>query len=251
MTETKHKVAIGMPLEGDAETSLCHYSVQRELRKLKGGDVLFLDEMGGIINPNVDVSRARDRLMRLYLWDSDCTHLLWWDSDVLPSSLQAIRNMLNSGYDCVGAPYRRKKEPEEYPYRLHGVDGQKRKLEVVNGCIEVEWMAFGFMLTSRACLQTMWDAYKDSRWYFDLEKKPEGKHVHHLTVGAFDLVYTDEEPGPDGTPWRVKLSEDYSFCKSYRDIGGKVHMYVGDGSPVGHIGSKLFTGTREGLVHSA
>jgi hypothetical protein len=242
------KLAIAMPLEGTPETARCCYATQVMMRRI--GDVIRLDEVA-IIAGNVDVSRARDRLMRVALWDTDAENVLWWDEDVVPESLQVIRNLMATGHDCVGVPYRRKKDPEEYPYRLHGVDGQTRKLEVVNGCIEIEWLAFGFMLTSRKCLQAMWDAYKDTRWYFDLEKKETGAQVHHLTVGAFDLVYTAEEPGPDGTPWRVKLSEDYSFCKSWRDIGGKVHMYVGEGAPVGHIGSKLYAGTREGLVHGS
>ena len=62
----------------------------------------------------------------------------------------------------------------------------------------------------------------------------------------FGLIFTPTNLF-EGQPWRTMLSEDYSFCASWRAIGGKVMMYVGPGSPVGHIGSTVFRGTRDGL----
>jgi hypothetical protein len=236
---TAIKLAIAMPVEGPPETARVHYGVQLAIRKL--GNVVRLDDSPTLITGNVDVVRARDRLARVFLHETDCTALLWWDEDCLPHDLGIINRMLETGQDCVGAPYRRKQDEKTYPYGP--VIGQ----EVANGCIEVEALAFGFMLTSRACMQRMWDAYHQERWYFDVQTR-EGKTTHTETVNMFGLTWTDQTQGADGAPWRTLLSEDYSFCRSWRAIGGRVMMYVGEGSPVGHIGSTVFRGTREGLV---
>ena len=121
------------------------------------------------------------------------------------------------------------------------------KLNIERGCVEVEHLGFGFMLTSRACISRMWDWYRDSRWHFDVY---EGSAYE--TVGMFDLIYSPTaKQGPDGKPYRVKYSEDYSFCESWRMLGGKVQMYVGPGAPAHHIGGYTYRGTVEGLVHGS
>jgi hypothetical protein len=243
------KLAVAQPVEGSPETARVCYAVQQKIRQL--GNVVLLDDktsgMGPVITGNVDVSRARDRLARVFLHEvPECTHLLWWDEDVLPDDLQIINHMLATGYDCVGVPYRKKTEAESYPYRFIGPAGGAVNVEVHRGCVEVEHLAFGFMLTSRECLARMWDMYKDERWHFDTY---EG--TAYETVGMFDLIYSPVMPGPDGTPYRVKYSEDFAFCESYRAIGGRVMMYVGPGSPAGHIGSTVYRGSVDGLVHGA
>lgn len=247
----KIKLAIAQPVEGPPETARVCYAVQQQLRKL--GNVVRLDEqinaeMGPVVVGNVDVSRARDRLARVFLHDlPDCTHLLWWDEDVVLDDVSVINKMLATGYDCVGMPYRKKTEKESYPYRFVGPDGGRVKVEVDRGCVEVEHLAFGFMLTSRACLSRMWDWYKGERWHFDVY---EGKAYE--TVGMFDLIYSPViHQGPDGMPYRVKYSEDFGFCESWRAIGGKVWMYVGPGAPAHHIGGYVYRGSVDGLVHGS
>jgi hypothetical protein len=243
------KLAIAMPVEGPPETARVHYGPQLALRRL--ANVVRLDEVdaswGPTLTGNVDISRARDRMARLFLYNlQDCTDLLWWDEDVLPDDLGVIERLLVSGHDMVGVPYRRKQAKEVYPYRLCGPDGQKKRVDVVNGCVQVDSLAFGFMLTSRACLQRMWNAYFESRWYVDVSELGA-----HETVGMFDLIYSPKETAPDGGDFRVKLSEDYSFCESWKALGGTVQMYVGPGAPVGHIGEQVFRGTPEGLANAS
>ena len=257
----KRKIAICMPVEGPTETARVHLAPQLAYRKIGGisvygemAEVVRLDELHGTIewahtlHGNTDVVRARDRMARMVLWETDATDILWWDEDVLPDDLGVIARMLESGHPVVGAPYRRKNPQETYAYRSRREDGtpvdwlQQSDLKeslvgIENDCVEVEGLAFGFMVTSRAALQRMWDAYHADRWYFDAMN---GKRYE--TVSLFDLQYTPTIPGPDGMPYRVKLSEDYSFCQSWRALGGRVMMYVGQGSPVGHIGNVNFRG---------
>lgn len=240
------KLAIATLLEGPPETATCHFEVQRQQRKVQG-EVIDIANIWGLIVGNVDVVRARNRLARIFLQNTDATHLLWWDSDILVDDLTIIPRLLETGHECVGVPYRRKSATEIYPYRLIDPSGDEADRKVERGCIEIDWIAAGFLLTSRACLQAMWDAYHADRWYIDYTAE---KREHHETISLFEMVYTETRPGPDGHPWRTMLSEDYSFCKSYRDIGGQVHMYVGQGSPVAHIGATVYRGTREGVCQS-
>ena len=244
---TAFKLAIATPLEGPPETAMCHFSVQQAQRKILG-DTIHIKDRWGLITSNVDVVRARNRLGRIFLQNTDASHLLWWDSDVLPDDLDIIQRLVDTGHHCVGVPYRRKSKKEAYPYKLVDPTGDVAERAVENGCVEVDWIAAGFLLTSRECLQTMWDAYHADRWYIDYTAD---QREHYETVSLFEMLYTEEKPGPDGKPWRTLLSEDYSFCASYRGIGGSVHMFVGEGSPVGHIGSVVYRGTREGVVGGA
>jgi len=236
-----------MPVEGPPDTARVCYAPQLALRKLSVVlPVDAIDTWGPTLSGNVDVSRARDRFMRVFLREPDfarCTDLLWWDEDVLPDDLTVVTRLLDTGYDVVGVPYRRKQHEEQYPYQIDGDDGGVKQVEIVNDCVDVNRLAFGFMLTTRAALQKMWDAYRLERWYIDVQKGRSDE-----TVGAFDLLYTEIRPDREGRPWRVKLSEDYSFCESYRAIGGKVRMYVGPGSPAVHIGAMAYRGTLEGLA---
>lgn len=246
------KLCIATPVEGDPMTARVCYAPQVLMRAIANAerldDKIALNYGPGLCG-NVDVSRARDRLARIFLEETDCSHLLWWDEDVLPKDLGVIGKMLFTGYDVVGAPYPKKKYPLSYPYRFPGEDGERVRVEVVQGCVEVEAIAFGFTITSRKCLEAMRAHYKADRWYMDIF---QGKR--YPTVGLFDLLYTPVVDGPDGAPHRVKLSEDYSFCASWRAMGGKIHMYLGDGSgsdtPLGHIGNHLYSGDLESLSNA-
>ena len=230
------RLAVAMPMDGP----LIHREVQHALNRL----VESHDRMPWI-DYHVDVSRARDRVARVFLHEpfwASYTHLLWWDDDVLPPDVHVVRRMLATGHDVIGCPYPRKKYPLVWPYRAVGPDGGTKPLSLTEPT-EVDAMPFGFMLTSRACLERMWNGYHSARWYIDLMEREMFE-----TVGMFDLLYSDVRPGPDGNPHRVKLSEDYSFCASWKAIGGSVYMHP---EPCGHIGSHVYAGGLGDLVHVA
>jgi hypothetical protein len=65
-------------------------------------------------------------------------------------------------------------------------------------------------------------------------------------VGLFNLTIR-EVPGSG----KLRLwGEDQSFCFRWTDIGGKIVMYLGPGSPVDHEGSILFKGHVEAFGKS-
>lgn len=198
-----------------------------------------------VLGYGADLVRSRSRIVRIALEEKKYTHVLWWDDDIIPRDVHVIRYMLETGHDVVACPYPKKKvhwdrvtsthaEREAYEYTVFF--GGETKRQFINGCTEAEFVAMGFMLTSVGCLQKMWDAYLPTLSFGDVI---DGEV--HQTCGMFQLLLPEKPMGP-------LMSEDYSFCKRWRNIGGQVQVYLGPGSPVDHVGTHVYRGHREGVV---
>lgn len=203
-----------------------------------------------------DLVRARSRLVREFL-STDCTHLLWWDADVVASTDQAgrlIARLVETGHALVGCVYPKKRihwdhladlaagrsvDPEalayDYPFRL----AKDAKVDVTR-CVEVEGLPMGFTLCSRRLLSGMVHYYREILGFIDLvgdERAP--------TAALFQLMFKDV--GGE----RLLLGEDYSFCERARFLGERAMLYVGEDSALGHVGTHLYQGRREGVVTEA
>ncbi len=195
---------------------------------------------------DADVVRARSRMVRHFL-ESDCTHLLFVDSDIT-FDIPCIAGLIMSDKDVVGACYPRRhilwdkvyaaaregKNPEaaasSYAIRL------KERGKMVDNLCEVDGIGLGMTLIKRHVLQSMVDAYRDELWFRD---DAEGGAE---TVAIFQLAINSE---------RLLLTEDYSFCERLKAQGFKTYMYLGVGSPVDHSGIYTFKGFRDGVISSA
>lgn len=241
---TPSRLIICTPVDGAPQSATVSHGYHVAVRQLeRSGAVLLPAELCFAD----DLSRARSRCVRVALQRPDWDWLLHWDDDVVPKDTQIVPRMVSiaeeNGYHVLGAPYPRKRIPAAFPYKplqtvLTG-DGHQR---VENNCIEVSLLAFGFVLTSRACLEKMVQAYAHE-WFSDSH---DPKHLHE-TVALFRQVMTEETSLPDGKRYRELYGEDYSFCHRWRGIGGKVHMFVGEGSPLMHVGGHVFTGAHSEL----
>jgi hypothetical protein len=169
---------------------------------------------------NCDLVRARSRAVRMAL-DACATHLLFWDADVVGSVGIALAGMLQQDRDVIAAAYPRKHWP-------------------IDPVHQGEYLPMGFALIKARVLEQMWDAYYDELFFDDvIEMQPV------RTVALFQLVFIDRELP---RPHRVLLSEDFSFCHRWLALGGELHLYDGPGSPLGHVGSIVYRGTREELL---
>jgi hypothetical protein len=207
-----------------------------------------------------DLVRSRSRLVRQALEKKDISHVLWWDSDVMPRKpneiLPLIKFMLSTDHDIVACPYPQKRvhwdaasetaregvnaEWGAYNYAVSPIklpEGERPKF--VKGCTEVTHIGMGFMLCKTSALQKMWDAYYEELKFDDLW---EG--TWYETVAMFQLII-EKNPAGQLSPLR---GEDYSFCERARRLGIKIQMYVGPHSPLDHLGTHVFHGHREGLV---
>jgi hypothetical protein len=259
-------LVIASPLDGLPESASVAWAYAWALAKaLQDPAVRMLDPVH-MCYP-ADVCRARSRAVYQFLQKTDGTHLLWWDTDNAPadSAARVIKAMLDTCHDWVGCPYPRKRlhwdrmamaskdgQPIEahavdYAFRVNGPDGTTREVEVKDGCVQVDRLGMGFTITSRNALQRMWDHYFDELWFTDVVDA-----AHYPGVALFDtmLCAPVEFPPGSGQMMREWLSEDYAGCERFKRIGGKPMMYVGEGSPVDHVGGFRYRGNRDGLVYA-
>lgn len=192
-----------------------------------------------------DVVRTRSTVVAWALRMPEWKWLLFWDSDVVPQDPTILRRMIDlaeeDGHDWIGAPYPRKRIPTLFPFKMHQADWDAHRMPIVRSCVEVDLLAIGFTLIRRTALEKMVAAHRDELWFIDIQRAEQ-----HEAVAIFMLMF-DTEDVRHGHRYRELLSEDYSACRRWRNLGGKIQMYVGPGSPVGHVGTHTFTGSVEDL----
>lgn len=138
--------------------------------------------------------RQRDMLVSAFM-ASACSHLLWVDSDMAWSAEDA-QKLFDTGEDFIGGTYCRK-SPNK-PLTAHLLPNQKGEL------VEATHVGTGFLLVSRAAIERMLEAYAADTY------ESAGKRYTSLFLQNIN----------EGT-------EDLSFCRRWRDIGGKVWMHTG------------------------
>lgn len=170
------------------------------------GDDFLLYDEAG----NTEISLAREAIVQHFL-ESDCTDLVFVDDDVCWQA-GALLSLLDRPVDVVAGIYPKRTLPLQWP--VGWLEGQK-ELHAVDGLLEVASVPTGFLRLSRACLERMHKVYGP---------------------GMFDNIR--HETG--------RYSEDISFCRRWRSIGGKVWIdpeiamvHVGPHGFAGHLGDWL------------
>ena len=180
------------------------------------------DRIDGSITFCADIVRGRNRIAAKILRDKpNATHVLWCDDDQWPHTLDVVDRMVSSGEDVIGAVYTNKREPLRFVFQPW-VDGEAPKVDE-RGIADVRGVGFGFTMTSRSCLERM---AASVRWYRDL---PDDHDVPNMFEMAYDR-YADAD---------VFLSEDYAFCKRWRDLGGRIKLLSTD--IIYHSGAKAWS----------
>lgn len=193
---------------------------------------------------NDSIVHARSSLVREFL-ETDGTHLLFVDDDQ-SFEPHVLAGMLATGHDFVACPYPRREgvnwdlvrehldvPPEALAYRYNVTlmghpDAPALAFDDATKCAEVVALGFGCVLLTRRACELMVRAYGESLGYLDLS-------THKQTTALFQLELAD------GTLY----GEDVSFCRRWRAIGGRVWMYLGEGSPIDHHGAHRYRGALE------
>ena len=243
----KKKVFIGMPCYGgmmcgmtaksllDLQATLSQYNIDSKF------SFLFNESL---------IQRARNYIADEFLNRSDCTHLMFIDSDIAFNPQDVIA-MLALDKDIAGGPYPKKsidwgqlhraikKHPDlpasEYE-KLTGsivfnpVGGTKHFN--VTEPLEVSEVGTGFMLIKREVFEKFQESHPEYMY------KPD--HVGQAHFGgdreicSFFNVFID----PDS---KRTLSEDYCFCHQVRKLGMKI--WLCPWFTLSHIGSNIFQGS--------
>jgi hypothetical protein len=170
-----------------------------------------------------DIEEIRNVVLS-YWYDvmKDFTHLLFIDADVgFPP--QMVIDMLTFGEPLVGATYPKKTLPIEF------VGSGIEAPDFRKGFIEVEGLGFGCVLIRRDAIPPMIEKFPDKIYPYIAvpDMRWDGPE---RTLGFFDCMRID----------RGKVSEDISFCRRYREAGGKVWMSTA--YTTSHEGPFLFSG---------
>ena len=162
------------------------------------------------------ITMARNQLVHEFL-KSDCTELLFIDSDVIATADDVLRLMAQSGdKDITAGAYPRRSKDKNFFADLYFDENQD--LEFDGSLMRLERVGTGFMLIQRHVIEAMVAAHPE--WFYDFK----GEQV----CGVFDFQNRDGR----------YLGEDYLFCDRAREHGFKIHIDVDISLP--HVGTEAF-----------
>lgn len=171
------------------------------------------------------VNRARNAAVAHFM-TGDFTHLLFLDADI-EFHVEDIVKMLVADEKIIGAAYAQKWLNLEKMKKVFGEESLPQnamqlctnhsihaKITEVTERIEVDYLTTGCMLIERSVIETLMKAYPERKYKNDID-------------GYFganqDLFYNffGVEINPSSKRFE---SEDYCFCRLWKEQGGKVHV---------------------------
>jgi hypothetical protein len=189
------------------------------------------------------ITRARASLAAQFLDDPNATHLLFIDADIGFEPAQVLR-LIASGADMCAAIYPIKRIDWD-KVRAAMASGRPNPgaaalsyvFEVPNpetvatraGFAQVRYAGTGFLLIRRAALEKMCAHYPHLRYQRDHSMEAATASANRFAL--FDPMI--DESG-------VYLSEDFSFCRRWTDIGGEIWADLE--STLSHVGPTVFRG---------
>jgi hypothetical protein len=193
------------------------------------------------------ITRARNTLVATALDNPSATHLMFIDADIgfLPHQ---VARMLAFDHDVVAGMYPLKLIHNDQAMRARVSAGEPLETAQiryvgaplpddaraeVDGFMTAEFAGTGFMLIKREALERMIEAYPQTR-YADAHDRAVPVDSPHK-YALFDCMI-DPETGD-------YLSEDYTFCRRWRAIGGEV--WLDARSALIHVGAREFAGDAE------
>lgn len=156
------------------------------------------------------ITRARNVLVSKFL-ETEADYLLWIDADI-GIRPEVIKDLLESNFDVCGAAY---------PLKTYNFDQlrnnnietckgyctsfESQHPRVINDFVSVRELGTGCMLIKRFVIESMIKHYADTECQIE-----DGRIIY----GLFDTMVDNKR----------LLSEDFAFCKRWRDMGGKVWL---------------------------
>lgn len=243
MSAERTHLVIGTPCYGGQVTNTYTSSLlklQHALIQKNGIDLTVL-MLGG----DALITRARQNIMAQFMENPESTHLLFIDGDIGFEPAQVLR-LLEFNADMVAAVYPTKRidwEKVKLAARSGAEHLDKAALSYVmefvhlkeaalrNGFAKVRFAGTGFLLIKRQVISKMVERYPELR--YSRENRAEDTLKNSPWRFALFNCMIDTETG-------VYLSEDFSFCRRWTDMGGEIWADLH--SQLTHTGSMTFTG---------
>jgi uncharacterized protein YlxP (DUF503 family) len=206
------KVFIGT-VSSNATLSAYYVTSLFNSQKALAKDVEFCLDI--IINEPL-IQLARNKLLSVFL-ESDCDQLIFIDSDQAWAPDDLLK-LIDSDEDFIGAPVILKTS-NNYNVSFGRVSNYE--------LMEVDFVGTGFLKISRLVAEQV---FNSSQEYLD------GDSTCRM---AFEVKVIDKNI----------LSEDFMFCKKWKDLGGKV--FIDTSINPYHIGSVSFQGDFKEYLETA
>ena len=191
------------------------------------------------------IPRARQDIVARFLANSAATPLLFIDADIGFEPGQVFR-LLDFDSDIVAGVYPVKRidwnkvaalakagvariETASLSYVV-GVEDPK-KIPFKNGFAQVRYAGTGFMMIKRRVLEKMSEHYPQLRYTTQFADKDSLTQNPHRTA-LFNCILDEKNSS--------YLSEDFSFCKRWTDMGGEIWADLT--SRLTHVGMVAFEG---------
>ncbi len=235
-------IMIGTPCFGGLLThgyvtsllELCNYAAISSLGlrvKFLAGDAL--------------ITRARSTLVATFLDDPALTHLLFIDADITFKPEQ-LKRLLKFDQEVTAALYPVKSfDWKEMPERARKGEALHQaglvyvtehcvgeQLKTKNGFATAEYAGTGFLLIKRQAIEKLIAAYPETKYSAVHDFAKPGQAAENF-YALFDCMI-DPVSGH-------YLSEDYSFCRRWRKIGGEI--WIDLESKLTHTGPYAFEGS--------
>lgn len=189
------------------------------------------------------IPRARARLAASFLARAEATHLFFIDADIAFAPENAFR-LLGAGKDLAGGVYPIKHldwdriraaalagapdlQAAALSYVVRFLPNPGNEVEVEGGFAKVAYVGTGFMLVRRTVVEQVAAAHPELVADLGLDFEDCG-----MTAMIFEPMI-EPETGE-------YLSEDYAFCRRWRDLGGEV--WADAESRLTHVGHATYTG---------
>jgi len=192
------------------------------------------------------ITRARQNLLTYFMDEQTATHLLFIDADIGFDPFQVFR-LLDFGADCTAAAYPLKNinwpkiaelaragradlDTASLDYVLDLDDPDEIRVE--RGFVRVRSAGTGFLMLRRAAVLRMMEHYADLAYVRDLSGCDSELKASKWRRALFNCML-DKQTG-------TYMSEDYSFCRRWTDIGGEIWLDIR--SNLVHAGTAYFHG---------
>ena len=203
------------------------YSIYQAILSAKHQVRIYFNSNDSLIN------RVRNVHMSVFYYKfPECDYFMSIDSDIEIMNAYASNNIFNKliahDLDFVGGFYAIKKEgpPKCSSILMNDTDS----VAFNSGLKEVRWLSSGCWCLKRSVVEKMIKAYPELT--YDGDDNAAGMTVH----GLYNTMIYTMNAGEFGLtkPFKKLLSEDWSMCQRWLDIGGKIY---GDTSiALNHIG---------------
>jgi len=191
------------------------------------------------------ITRARADLVALFLDDPAATHLLFVDADIGFTPEQVMR-LVACGAEVVGGAYPIKRVNWDKARKV--MEGNRpnprsavldyvlevedpERITVVDGFARVRYAGTGFLMIRRYALERMYQHYSSLRFRRE-HSIADPLAASPNRVALFECMI-DQGTG-------IYLSEDFSFCKRWTDMGGEIWADLT--SRLDHVGPTIFHG---------